>query len=140
MIRRPPRSTLFPYTTLFRSHPVLDAAGAEPAVQPEAVVASLKAAHDANRLAQVLLRLAPLARDQREQAVGVAAVQPVLADLVRQGRVEGHQPSRAAQFEGHEQRGRCSLSKWCGRRSRCHGSLLIQMSGPKPTDARPSIA
>src|SRR2546430_5007822 len=26
MIRRPPRSTLFPYTTLFRSHLVLDAA------------------------------------------------------------------------------------------------------------------
>src|SRR3989454_7216888 len=24
MIRRPPRSTLFPYTTLFRSHDVLD--------------------------------------------------------------------------------------------------------------------
>src|SRR5258707_1738852 len=23
MIRRPPRSTLFPYTTLFRSHPVM---------------------------------------------------------------------------------------------------------------------
>src|SRR3989441_9476771 len=29
MIRRPPRSTLFPYTTLFRSHqPAVDAAGA----------------------------------------------------------------------------------------------------------------
>src|SRR5687767_15508261 len=28
MIRRPPRSTLFPYTTLFRSHPRVD--GAEP--------------------------------------------------------------------------------------------------------------
>src|SRR3712207_7862948 len=26
MIRRPPRSTLFPYTTLFRSHPRRDAA------------------------------------------------------------------------------------------------------------------
>src|SRR2546426_3586744 len=26
MIRRPPRSTLFPYTTLFRSHPLLPAA------------------------------------------------------------------------------------------------------------------
>src|SRR5256885_3983241 len=26
MIRRPPRSTLFPYTTLFRSKPVLDRA------------------------------------------------------------------------------------------------------------------
>src|SRR3712207_8329048 len=25
MIRRPPRSTLFPYTTLFRSHPLLTA-------------------------------------------------------------------------------------------------------------------
>src|SRR2546430_13282150 len=26
MIRRPPRSTLFPYTTLFRSHPVVERA------------------------------------------------------------------------------------------------------------------
>src|SRR2546427_11702632 len=31
MIRRPPRSTLFPYTTLFRSHPVVPAhTGREP--------------------------------------------------------------------------------------------------------------
>src|SRR5258708_26425529 len=29
MIRRPPRSTLFPYTTLFRSHPVRPALGNE---------------------------------------------------------------------------------------------------------------
>src|SRR2546430_11285609 len=27
MIRRPPRSTLFPYTTLFRSHRIVDDAG-----------------------------------------------------------------------------------------------------------------
>src|SRR3712207_7473322 len=27
MIRRPPRSTLFPYTTLFRSHEAVDVAG-----------------------------------------------------------------------------------------------------------------
>src|SRR3712207_8956457 len=27
MIRRPPRSTLFPYTTLFRSHPARDLPG-----------------------------------------------------------------------------------------------------------------
>src|SRR2546426_8572257 len=33
MIRRPPRSTLFPYTTLFRSDPVQT-----PAVQPGAAV------------------------------------------------------------------------------------------------------
>src|SRR2546426_6585320 len=32
MIRRPPRSTLFPYTTLFRSDPALDQ---EPAHRPE---------------------------------------------------------------------------------------------------------
>src|SRR3712207_7050109 len=31
MIRRPPRSTLFPYTTLFRSPGVLDAGGHQPA-------------------------------------------------------------------------------------------------------------
>src|SRR3712207_8213641 len=30
MIRRPPRSTLFPYTTLFRSHGGLDVAGLGP--------------------------------------------------------------------------------------------------------------
>src|SRR2546430_7671117 len=28
MIRRPPRSTLFPYTTLFRSHSIVDRIGA----------------------------------------------------------------------------------------------------------------
>src|SRR5262245_64910923 len=30
MLRRPPRSTLFPYTTLFRSHVVLDRALGDP--------------------------------------------------------------------------------------------------------------
>src|SRR2546422_6182047 len=29
MIRRPPRSTLFPYTTLFRSHSVIEAVGTQ---------------------------------------------------------------------------------------------------------------
>src|SRR2546430_11655292 len=33
MIRRPPRSTLFPYTTLFRSH-IMDRAGVYPPTQP----------------------------------------------------------------------------------------------------------
>src|SRR3712207_7391258 len=37
MIRRPPRSTLFPYTTLFRS-PDLDAALDDVAVHPHGVV------------------------------------------------------------------------------------------------------
>src|SRR5256885_3139861 len=33
MIRRPPRSTLFPYTTLFRSHPGRPAVWIAPAVE-----------------------------------------------------------------------------------------------------------
>src|SRR2546430_7540695 len=32
MIRRPPRSTLFPYTTLFRSHAELGGDGARPVI------------------------------------------------------------------------------------------------------------
>src|SRR3712207_8397704 len=40
MIRRPPRSTLFPYTTLFRSHLAADERAAQPvAVQTAARVA-----------------------------------------------------------------------------------------------------
>src|SRR2546430_11196348 len=35
MIRRPPRSTLFPYTTLFRSIPDFDARGASRSVKDE---------------------------------------------------------------------------------------------------------
>src|SRR3712207_7620072 len=50
MIRRPPRSTLFPYTTLFRSHPAL----VDLDQHPEApVVQSLASRRDA---AQVLDR------------------------------------------------------------------------------------
>src|SRR5688572_31090175 len=36
MIRRPPRSTLFPYTTLFRSRAVTGRAGRDPPPQPGA--------------------------------------------------------------------------------------------------------
>ena len=35
MIRRPPRSTLFPYTTLFRSHLAVKHSNALPGVEPE---------------------------------------------------------------------------------------------------------
>src|SRR2546423_11239844 len=34
MIRRPPRSTLFPYTTLFRSNSVLTGSSGPPSTQP----------------------------------------------------------------------------------------------------------
>jgi hypothetical protein len=92
-------------------HPVLDAARAQPAVQPEAVVSRLEAAGDAHRPAQLLRRLRPLAREQLEQTLGVATVQPVLADLVADGRVHRHQPRRAAQLQRDEQRRGRRLSK-----------------------------
>src|SRR5258707_7005761 len=37
MIRRPPRSTLFPYTTLFRSHAWVRAVGDQPGEMPQAL-------------------------------------------------------------------------------------------------------
>src|SRR3712207_8870944 len=58
MIRRPPRSTLFPYTTLFRSHPELDAAEAQQPLHPGVVQriadADLAQLHEAAILDAVL--------------------------------------------------------------------------------------
>src|SRR2546429_3221799 len=56
MIRRPPRSTLFPYTTLFRSHTAAHNDGARP-VRPER-----RAHRDAHRTEEPPLGLALLAR------------------------------------------------------------------------------
>src|SRR3712207_7497112 len=49
MIRRPPRSTLFPYTTLFRSHPRERKIGSAPVderVEPVEAVAPPEERHD----------------------------------------------------------------------------------------------
>src|SRR3712207_7465962 len=52
MIRRPPRSTLFPYTTLFRSrHVAAAAAGRAPRVRAAAAVVAAAAAGRAARRA-----------------------------------------------------------------------------------------
>src|SRR2546422_7203949 len=48
MIRRPPRSTLFPYTTLFRSH----VAGLYPGFPRGGIVARVAVHHDAADLLQ----------------------------------------------------------------------------------------
>src|SRR2546427_1874021 len=45
MIRRPPRSTLFPYTTLFRSHDYLEQHAGDPGVRAD--IALLRAEHAA---------------------------------------------------------------------------------------------
>src|SRR6266511_5662519 len=68
MIRRPPRSTLFPYTTLFRSRPAEDAGGLEQ--PPRLQRAALDVLLDA-RIGPV--PLPPLERfspDQHERRLG----------------------------------------------------------------------
>src|SRR3989441_12443354 len=68
MIRRPPRSTLFPYTTLFRSTPGLDAADHAIALQPDVpnghvvrgfALRGLERLDEARAAFQEALRLAP---------------------------------------------------------------------------------
>src|SRR2546426_12797866 len=63
MIRRPPRSTLFPYTTLFRSHRAATAAGllAPRCAQggPSPAVTSLGHHHDSDWLRAIAPRPSP---------------------------------------------------------------------------------
>src|SRR3712207_7261012 len=50
MIRRPPRSTLFPYTTLFRSDPVMEGPAAAPGFSlPTPSRFQASKTHDSNR-------------------------------------------------------------------------------------------
>jgi hypothetical protein len=79
-------------------HLVLDAAGAQQPVQPEAVVAGLVAADHGGRSAELLFRPPPRACDQLQQRPAVAARDAVPADLVGHRRVDADQPARLAQF------------------------------------------
>src|SRR5258708_31948497 len=54
MIRRPPRSTLFPYTTLFRSDPLDEAGAAHPVAYPSRILPRLLRAFVAHCAAGVL--------------------------------------------------------------------------------------
>src|SRR2546426_2719522 len=68
MIRRPPRSTLFPYTTLFRSHRAATAAGllAPRCAQggPSPAVTSLGHHHDSDWLRAIAPRPSPALRSE----------------------------------------------------------------------------
>src|SRR2546429_6513933 len=71
MIRRPPRSTLFPYTTLFRSHA---------SVTPSRIRYERLATEQTNRASRALDRLAPLRiallmnREDRRAVLAVTGV------------------------------------------------------------------
>src|SRR5690348_11868311 len=58
MLRRPPRSTLFPYTTLFRSWRWLLRRHADRAIQPDDLTVEHLVLHDVARQRGVLRRLA----------------------------------------------------------------------------------
>src|SRR3712207_7675712 len=68
MIRRPPRSTLFPYTTLFRSDDDLVADAARPRRVPHVDVADRVVQHHAFAVEVQALVLCPLARDRPVRA------------------------------------------------------------------------
>src|SRR3712207_1840543 len=74
MIRRPPRSTLFPYTTLFRSARVLAA---------EAGLALPFKAHGALRFPVKLEKLPPLLGVPADQFFGVSGIIPLRRGLHR---------------------------------------------------------
>src|SRR5947209_12214910 len=77
MLRRPPRSTLFPYTTLFRS-----AAGAKPRVSPPLP-------HVPSATGRALLSLAPRLAERLEFAVLAELPTPV-EELAAMARSEEH--------------------------------------------------
>src|SRR2546427_9109458 len=64
MIRRPPRSTLFPYTTLFRSQPTR---GRDPGRQPGDAAALCAAQRHAAQRPQVRLRPGRMRRLRSEE-------------------------------------------------------------------------
>src|ERR1043166_4821845 len=93
MIRRPPRSTLFPYTTLFRSHGVASAAPLDHGLRCRAAGDSGDEA--TNLAARVVRRLAAHLRARRVHTMGTAgsltegvptATRPLNAQRAHRGR------------------------------------------------------
>src|SRR3989454_7693388 len=87
MIRRPPRSTLFPYTTLFRSRPdVPPAAPGPPGSFTVGFVGSMKPWHGLDVLVEAFARLHERAPDARLLLVGDGPARAaVCADLSARG-------------------------------------------------------
>src|SRR3989442_11109718 len=67
MIRRPPRSTLFPYTTLFRSHPRDVAGGVDRHLRRVGIVAGRSEEHTSELQSRPHL-LCPLLLEKKTQA------------------------------------------------------------------------
>src|SRR3712207_9380586 len=110
MIRRPPRSTLFPYTTLFRSY---SKAARIPGFRPGKVPAKVVRQRFRDQiLHDVVHGLIPRAVDEALRDKGIEPVDtPDIKDVV----VEEGQPLKfTASFEGSEERrvGKECRSRW----------------------------
>src|SRR2546427_12552526 len=77
MIRRPPRSTLFPYTTLFRSDRAIEAGGGDYLVKPVSFVVL-------NAKIRALQRLESMRTKQLEMSRDLASANRELEKLSRQ--------------------------------------------------------
>src|SRR3712207_9289255 len=83
MIRRPPRSTLFPYTTLFRSAVIVRAAPPAGDVAPEAPV---RIGRPADALVELVLRDPRPVGAHRDHEGGVLAAEVALLEVGRHPR------------------------------------------------------
>src|SRR3712207_8410917 len=67
MIRRPPRSTLFPYTTLFRSRPGTWLRSVESPDAPIVIVSAADAGSVTPRLSATVARIAPRSEEHTSE-------------------------------------------------------------------------
>src|SRR5258707_11944787 len=96
MIRRPPRSTLFPYTTLFRSKPITPPPPPEPQPLPGKEYLTISSGHDLTTVTPIKRMMASAGKEkergtnEKQHAVEISrpfylGVYPVTQDEYRQG-------------------------------------------------------
>src|SRR5437879_13235393 len=82
MIRRPPRSTLFPYTTLFRSHVSVDGRPLAPLGRPGEVVRNVRSEEHTSELQPPMYLVCRLLLEKKKLP-GVGCVKAPLQPLAR---------------------------------------------------------
>src|SRR3712207_1294612 len=87
MIQRPPRSTLFPYTTLFRSRGVVTRVEARPVHSGGVAALPLGAVHRRVRLAHERVRVPGVRVGDRDPDAGPHAGDATLAEVDRHGQL-----------------------------------------------------
>src|SRR2546425_8941944 len=134
MIRRPPRSTLFPYTTLFRSiYPVRDAAALEHPAGRIPRRLDVPAVDETHATLAGQTRGPPRPKEQAGQRLGAAGRDGEAGDHPPQAGVDfgrvGGAPRRDDQFTGGEKSGELTVQP--------RGAAAPWGGGPRPPHGRP---